>query len=101
MTLLLAGDIGGTKTILRLAETLDSSVLHTIYQESYHSADFPDLVPIVQQFLVKANTRIPEKACFAIAGPIVQKYCQTNQFSLVFGYRTSTTRIGYPAHFFD
>jgi glucokinase len=72
MTLLLAGDIGGTKTILRLVETSDSASLHTIYQESYHSADFPDLVPIVQQFLVKANTPIPEKACFAIAGPIVK-----------------------------
>jgi glucokinase len=72
MTLLLAGDIGGTKTILRLVETSDSPALHTIYQESYHSADFSDLVPIVQQFLVKANTPTPEKACFAIAGPIVK-----------------------------
>ncbi|MCC5643515.1 glucokinase [Nostoc sp. CHAB 5824] len=72
MTLLLAGDIGGTKTILRLVETSDSAAIHTIYQESYHSADFPDLVPIVQQFLVKANTATPEKACFAIAGPIVE-----------------------------
>ena len=72
MTLLLAGDIGGTKTILQLVETSDSSAIHTIYQESYHSADFPDLVPIVQQFLVKANTPTPEKACFAIAGPIVK-----------------------------
>ncbi|WP_392533524.1 glucokinase [Nostoc sp. C117] len=72
MTLLLAGDIGGTKTILRLVEASDSQSLHTIYQESYHSADFPDLVPIVQQFLAKANTLIPQKACFAIAGPIVE-----------------------------
>lgn len=72
MTLLLAGDIGGTKTILRLAETSDSSAIHPIYQESYYSADFPDLVPIVQQFLLKANTPTPEKACFAIAGPIVK-----------------------------
>ncbi|MBD2563258.1 MULTISPECIES: glucokinase [Nostoc] len=72
MTLLLAGDIGGTKTILRLVETSDSPGIHTIYQESYHSADFPDLVPIVQQFLVKANTPTPQKACFAIAGPVVK-----------------------------
>ncbi len=72
MTLLLAGDIGGTKTILRLVETSDSQSLQTIYQESYHSADFPDLVPIVQQFLAKANSSLPEKACFAIAGPIVK-----------------------------
>ncbi len=72
MTLLLAGDIGGTKTILRLVETSDSPSSNTIYQESFHSGDFPDLVPIVQQFLFKANTQIPQKACFAIAGPVVQ-----------------------------
>ncbi|AFY32456.1 glucokinase [Calothrix sp. PCC 7507] len=70
MTLLLAGDIGGTKTILRLVETLDSPSLHTIDEESYHSGDFPDLVPIVQHFLTKAKAPTPEKACFAIAGPV-------------------------------
>ncbi|MDF2388735.1 glucokinase [Nostoc ellipsosporum NOK] len=71
MTLLLAGDIGGTKTILRLVEISDSSKLHTIFEETYHSGDFLDLVPIVQQFLVKAKTPTPQKACFAIAGPVV------------------------------
>ncbi|MBE9005449.1 glucokinase [Fortiea sp. LEGE XX443] len=71
MTLLLAGDIGGTKTILQLVETSESQGLQTIYEESYRSGDFPDLVPMVQQFLVKANTATPQKACFAIAGPVV------------------------------
>ncbi|MBD2445832.1 glucokinase [Nostoc sp. FACHB-152] len=72
MTLLLAGDIGGTKTILRLVEKSEESpALQNIYEESYRSSDFPDLVPIVQQFLHKANTPTPQKACFAIAGPIV------------------------------
>jgi glucokinase len=68
--LLLAGDIGGTKTILRLVETSESQELRTIAQETYHSGDFPDLVPIVQQFLVKNNAPTPAKACFAIAGPV-------------------------------
>ncbi|WP_414566065.1 MULTISPECIES: glucokinase [unclassified Anabaena] len=71
MTLLLAGDIGGTKTILRLVEASDSLELRTLYEETYRSGDFPDLVPLVQQFLVKANTPVPQKACFAIAGPVV------------------------------
>lgn len=70
MTLLLAGDIGGTKTILQVVETSENP-LRTIYEERYHSADFPDLVPMVQQFLAKANTPTPEKACFAIAGPVI------------------------------
>ncbi len=71
MTLLLAGDIGGTKTILRLVEVSDSQELHTLDEERYHSGDFLDLVPMVQQFLAKAKTPTPEKACFAIAGPVV------------------------------
>ncbi len=71
MTLLLAGDIGGTKTILRLIEETEEPLLRTVYEQRYRSGDFPDLVPIVQQFLTAANTPIPQKACFAIAGPIV------------------------------
>ena len=75
MTLLLAGDIGGTKTILRLVETSSSGQLGRIHEERYLSHDFPDLVPIVQQFLATAGgqgqTLTPQKACFAIAGPIV------------------------------
>lgn len=76
MKLLLAGDIGGTKTILRLVETSVESGLHSLYEERYSSHDFPDLVPMVQQFLSTAgeqlgNTPKPEKACFAIAGPVV------------------------------
>ena len=68
MTLLLAGDIGGTKTILRLVDAVN---LHTIAQKTYPSGDFPDLVPLVQQFLLELHTPTPQKACFAIAGPVV------------------------------
>ncbi|AKG22382.1 glucokinase [Calothrix sp. 336/3] len=71
MTLLLAGDIGGTKTILRLVEASETSLLRAVYEERYRSADFTDLVPMVRQFLANAKTPIPEKACFAIAGPVV------------------------------
>ncbi|ADI63206.1 glucokinase [Trichormus azollae] len=71
MTLVLAGDIGGTKTILRALESSESSGLKTLYEESYCSGDFPDLVLMVQKFLAAANSSTPEKACFAIAGPVV------------------------------
>ncbi|MEB3219288.1 MAG: glucokinase [Nostocales cyanobacterium 94392] len=71
MTLLLAGDIGGTKTILRLVEASDKPVLRTLHEERYSSKDFPDLVPIVKQFLAFSDTPTPQKACFAIAGPVV------------------------------
>ncbi|MBN3922037.1 glucokinase [Nostoc sp. NMS4] len=96
MTLLLAGDIGGTKTILRLSETSDSEALHTIYQENYHSADFPDLVPIVQQFLLKANTRTPEKACFAIAGPLVNNTAKLTNLAWFLDTERLQQELGIP-----
>ncbi len=81
MKLLLAGDIGGTKTILQLVEakreeSKGAVELRSLHENFYSSHDFPDLVPIVQKFLEEANQKLgqqpkPEKACFAIAGPIV------------------------------
>ena len=83
MTYFLAGDIGGTKTILRLVQAdpaqLDASqkVLHTCHEHTYSSQAYPDLVPMVKEFLHAAEkgsgvTAQPERACFAIAGPVVQ-----------------------------
>ncbi|MCC5656157.1 glucokinase [Nostoc sp. XA010] len=96
MTLLLAGDIGGTKTILQLVEKSDSPAIHTIYQESYHSADFPDLVPIVQKFLAKANTPVPEKACFAIAGPIVKNTAKLTNLAWFLDTERLEEELGIP-----
>jgi len=79
MTQLLAGDTGGTKTILLLAkaeEIGEKIALTPLHEARYVSAEFPDLVPMVRKFLNEAATAIgsppqPQKACFSIAGPIV------------------------------
>ncbi len=72
---LLAGDIGGTKTILRLVEvtevTLTEKSLRTVKEAQYISANFDDLVPIVERFLGQEDFPRPKLACFAIAGPVV------------------------------
>lgn len=81
MTILLAGDIGGTKTILRLVESQATSGDRqlpnqtTLYEQTYPSQEFADLVPMVGKFLSEAQQHgsqlTPEKACFGIAGPVV------------------------------
>ena len=82
MAILLAGDIGGTKTILRLVNselTQTKSGLPsqtTLYEQTYPSREFPDLVPMVRKFLGTAAEQLGhqptvEKACFGIAGPVV------------------------------
>lgn len=72
MTLLLAGDIGGTKTLLRLVRATEAGTnLDKLHEATYISADYPDLVPIVEKFLQSADLPEPEIACFAIAGPVL------------------------------
>jgi glucokinase len=82
MTVLLAGDIGGTKTILRLTEPREPASapgeeypMTVLAQAEYPSREFPDLVPLVQQFLQtylpQTSGALPQRACFAIAGPVV------------------------------
>jgi glucokinase len=71
MTILLAGDIGGTKTILRLVRA-EGDRLETLGEQQYASREFADLVPMVDQFLQDvAAAEAPVNACFAIAGPVV------------------------------
>jgi len=76
--MLLAGDIGGTKTILRLVESEATSGDRqlpnqtTLHEQTYPSQEFADLVPMVRKFLAEAQSKVsPEKACFGIAGPVV------------------------------
>ncbi|GAB4374695.1 MAG: glucokinase [Elainellaceae cyanobacterium] len=89
MTQILAGDTGGTKTILLLAEVQETEAgirLHPLYQSRYISAEFLDLVPMVRQFLATAEEAIgskpaPIKACFSIAGPIVNNTSRLTNLS--------------------
>ena len=70
MTTLLAGDIGGTKTLLSL---YGADALELLAQERYISADWVDLAPMVRHFLDQAEVRAhprPRAACFAVAGPV-------------------------------
>lgn len=87
VTRLIAGDIGGTKTTLQLVEVAEGkATLNTLYQASYPSQEFRDLVPIVQQFFVEAKQELserylPETACFAIAGLVVNQTSHSTNLS--------------------
>ncbi|HEY9699008.1 MAG TPA: glucokinase [Trichocoleus sp.] len=91
MTQLLAGDTGGTKTILRLVEAQQTESgsglsLKTLYESRYISAEFPDLAPIARKFLAAAAAETgiavaPEAACFSIAGPVVNNTCVLTNLS--------------------
>jgi glucokinase len=87
MTTVLAGDIGGTKTILRLVEweAVPNSPIPRqtlLDEETYPSQNYPDLVPLVRQFLGRSNPApTVEKACFGIAGPVVNNTSELTNLS--------------------
>jgi glucokinase len=72
MTTLLAGDIGGTKTLLAIY-ALEGDRLSQQRAERFVSADWADFGALVNHFLAAepSSTR-PTHACFAVAGPVRQ-----------------------------
>ena len=74
MTYLLAGDVGGTKTLLRLDRA--GSVADLGFVKSYDSQAYPSLVAIVTEFIAAAQTQLGteieiESACLGIAGAVI------------------------------
>ena len=97
---LLAGDIGGTKTILRLVEvtevTLTEKTFKTVKESQYISARFTDLVPMVQEFLAQDKYIKPQLACFAIAGPVVNDTCNLTNLNWVLDTKRLEIELDIP-----
>ncbi len=67
----LAGDVGGTKTLLQVADYRDDE-FEVVAEKSYNSADFTGLVPIARSFLqeLPGPGKSIDSACLAVAGPV-------------------------------
>jgi len=67
--MLIAGDIGGTKTELALFSS-EAGPHAPLAKSKVHSADYPSLEAIVKEFSAKSQKPI-DRACFAVAGPVI------------------------------
>jgi glucokinase len=67
--LLLAGDIGGTKTALGLYSA-DRGSRAPLLQSEYPSAKYASLGAVVREFLATTDLKA-DRACFAVAGPAI------------------------------
>lgn len=68
MAYFLSGDIGGTKTLLRIGSA--AGKYEPLLEKSYVSASFTSLADIVDEFLAEAGIREIASACFGLAGPV-------------------------------
>ncbi len=73
--MLLAGDIGGTKTSLAIY-AVDDGPHRPLAEATFPSDDYPDLETIAREFLSKIEYKV-QFACFGVAGPVVNGHVKT------------------------
>lgn len=73
--MILAGDIGGTKSNLALFAEGDPRT--PLAERTFRSHDYAGLEDVVREFLSHRSGDQLTSACFGIAGPIVGDHCET------------------------
>jgi glucokinase len=71
--MILAGDIGGTKTILAIFDQIDER-LEIVAEQKFASRDHESLEAIVRKFVAEQGQTV-ERTCFGIAGPVKKGRC--------------------------
>lgn len=74
--MILAGDIGGTKTNLALVNP-QSDTLDIIEQQQFPSRNYQSLIEVIDDFLQSRTQAEISAACFGIAGPVIEGRCRT------------------------
>lgn len=90
--MILAGDIGGTKTNLGVFEIKDGTPV-PVCHESFVSQEYEDLESLVESFFEK-NAKKSTMACFSIAGPVIDGQCQATNLPWVVDSRLLSAKLG-------
>ena len=91
--MILAGDIGGTKTILALYEQNEGDCV-CIKKEVYSSPDFTEFSLLLDCFLGENERNKLEQVCIGVAGPIVEGDCVATNLPWVLKRKTISARLG-------
>ncbi len=70
MSLILAADVGGTKTVLAIFKEKKK-----VFEKRYDTKNFRNLESLAKQFLMEAKKN-PSAAAFGLPGPIVNESCK-------------------------
>jgi len=90
---MLAGDIGGTKTVLAICD----AALTIVRQAVFPCADYPSLEAILDEFLAPDERTSLASACFGVAGPVIDNTAEiTNLPWTIDGAAVSSHLGGIP-----
>lgn len=94
--MILAGDIGGTKTVLALYSTVDGVAGGAIREARYESAGYGSLEAIVAEFLQDTRAK-PLAASFGVAGPVHGGRAEITNLPWIISAETIGKRFRIPA----
>lgn len=90
--MLLAGDIGGTKTVLAVYSE-ETGARQAAVERVYPSANYASLEKIIADFL--ASTDLPiDRACFGVAGPVVNEQSRITNLPWVMSRKRLQEALG-------
>ena len=92
--MILAGDIGGTKTLVGLFERVDE-LKNPIRQQSFPSQRYSSLEAILREFLSDTGVE-PTAASFAVAGPVVRGRSEITNLPWVISAETIAETFSIP-----
>ena len=90
--MILAGDIGGTKTVLALLEKGTDGLLTSVREQTFASGEYDSFDEILALFLpieIKLDS-----ACFGVAGAVVEQRCFATNLSWILDGELLKTKLG-------
>jgi glucokinase len=93
--MILAGDIGGTKTVIAHYEKSGDDLLQ-LRAATYPSRDYQSLEAILAAYLKVSPGVAPRVGCFGVAGTVLDGKCQTTNLPWQLDEQTLARAIGAP-----
>jgi glucokinase len=90
--MILAGDIGGTKTRLAFFTT-DGERIKSLVEETFLSREYSSLDEIVRTFVARHQLS-PTYASFGVAGPVIAGRCETTNLPWIIDAHQLATQLG-------
>jgi glucokinase len=93
--IILAGDIGGTKSLLAFF-ACEGEARYPIAEAVFPSRHYPDFRDLLQEFLKERGAPV-QRACFGVAGPVLDGRCETTNLPWIVDARRIGQDFGIPS----
>lgn len=92
--MLLAGDIGGTKTNLAFFEDEGEKELVALEEKTFSSQEFSQFDELLLEYLSNFDHKVTS-ACFSVAGPVINGSCNTTNLPWSIESDVLTSKLGF------